>query len=142
MDKEYVITIDRLPHRDSSRVHEYRLTYNGKYAARLEVVQFEGYVAIHDVSTFDKFQRKGLMSTLLRHVRMWEQQQMRLLVYPDNAPAIALYRSLGLRFTTNRVLLAQLQSLGAVNPIYDGPLKEDLPEMVWPKPYTRKEIAA
>jgi len=137
-----VIKIERIPSKESAQIQEYRLMYNGAYAAYLEVVQFDGYVAIHGVSTFDNYRRKGIMRRLLRHVRMWEQQQMRLLVYPDNAPAIALYRSLGMRFTTNRVLLAKLQSLKATNPIYDGPLEEDLPEMVWPKPRTRKEITA
>nr|DAF93399.1 MAG TPA: acetyltransferase domain containing protein [Myoviridae sp. ctshb19] len=140
--ENYVITIDRTPSRESSRITEYRLTYNGKNAAYLEVVQFDGYAALHGVVTFADYRRKGLMHTLLRHVRMWEQQQLRLLVYPDNAPAIALYRSLGLRFTANRLLLAKLQSLEATDPIYDGPLNHDLPEMIWPKPRTRKEIAA
>jgi ribosomal protein S18 acetylase RimI-like enzyme len=108
----------------------YSLSKDGKFVAYLEIDEYPDFVALEDVVTFGDHRRKGYMRQMIDEVRKREEATtVRLLVYPDNKPAIKLYRSLGFRFTKDGVYR---DALGArcANP-EDVKILAKLPEMVW-----------
>jgi len=108
----------------------YSLHKNGQAVAYLEVDAYSKFLALEDVVTYDAHRRKGYMRQMITEVVKREGAEVvRLLVYPDNKPAIKLYRSLGFRFAKDGVYR---KSLGArcADP-EDAKILEKLPEMVW-----------
>lgn len=124
-------------------VNQYSLMLNGVQVAYMETVNRFDYVEVRDVVTFEPYRRRGFMSHMLKRIRRLENKQMRLVVYPDNEAAVALYKSLGWRTvetTRNKKLVPSLKRLALHQSALAGlmqyvdPLELDLPEMVWSRP--------
>jgi ribosomal protein S18 acetylase RimI-like enzyme len=114
----------------------YVLFADGKWASHAEVRDEGQFYSLEDVSTVEKFRRRGFMRQLLLHIKAeCQNREFRLIVAPDNHEAIVLYLELGFVFTGDDTYRQTLKERGAEACI---PPVMEMPEMVWASGYVKE----